>query len=174
MSSLAGFLAAVAILLLNGVSLVLTLRRIRRQNQIADALEKIASGEIGTKLPPEQFGGQCEEEARAINAIGEGLSKAVEEQIRSERMKTELIANVSHDLRTPLTSIVNYVDLIKREHTDNPRIQAYVEVLDSKSQRLKHLTEDLLEASRVSSAHRSQPSSPQITASPSSSTAEPT
>ncbi|MEQ3216523.1 histidine kinase dimerization/phospho-acceptor domain-containing protein [Hominifimenecus microfluidus] len=153
MSSLAGFLAAVAILLLNGVSLVLTLRRIRRQNQIADALEKIASGEIGTKLPPEQFGGQCEEEAKAINAIGEGLSKAVEEQIRSERMKTELIANVSHDLRTPLTSIINYVDLIKREHTDNPRIQAYVEVLDSKSQRLKHLTEDLLEASRVSSGN---------------------
>lgn len=60
---------------------------------------------------------------------------------------------MSHDLRTPLTSIINYVDLIKREHTDNPRIQAYVEVLDSKSQRLKHLTEDLLEASRVSSGN---------------------
>ena len=91
--------------------------------------------------------------AEAVNALGEGLRNALKEQMKSERMKADLITNVSHDLKTPLTSIINYVDLMKRERIDNPKAQEYLEVLDQKSQRLKQLTEDLVEASRASSGN---------------------
>ena len=91
--------------------------------------------------------------AEAVNALGEGLRNALKEQMKSERMKADLITNVSHDLKTPLTSIINYVDLMKREQIDNPKAQEYLEVLDQKSQRLKQLTEDLVEASRASSGN---------------------
>ncbi|WP_139225855.1 sensor histidine kinase [Oribacterium sp. WCC10] len=85
--------------------------------------------------------------------ISTGLSKAVDEQVRSERLKADLITNVSHDLKTPLTSIISYVDLMKREEIDNPRVQEYLKVLDQKSTRLKTLTEDLVEASKASSGN---------------------
>ncbi len=85
--------------------------------------------------------------------IATGLTKAVNEQVKSERLKADLITNVSHDLKTPLTSIINYVDLLKREHIDNPRVQEYLAVLDQKSNRLKTLTEDLVEASKASSGN---------------------
>ncbi len=74
----------------------------------------------------------------------------MDERIQSERFKAELITNVSHDLKTPLTSIINYVDLLKKQDIDNPKAQEYIEVLDRKSQRLKKLTEDLVEASKAS------------------------
>ena len=73
--------------------------------------------------------------------------------MKSERLKADLITNVSHDIKTPLTSIINYVDLLKRENIQDPRIKGYIEILDSKSQRLKQLTEDLVEASKVSSGN---------------------
>ena len=73
--------------------------------------------------------------------------------MKSERLKTELITNVSHDIKTPLTSIINYVDLLKKEELQDERIREYVEILDMKSQRLKKLTEDLVEASKVSSGN---------------------
>lgn len=85
--------------------------------------------------------------------IATGLSKAVDEQVKSERLKADLITNVSHDLKTPLTSIINYVDLIKREKIENPRVQEYINVLEQKSGRLKTLTEDLVEASKASSGN---------------------
>lgn len=85
--------------------------------------------------------------------ISTGLSEAVDEQVKSERLKADLITNVSHDLKTPLTSIISYVDLIKREEIDNPRVQEYLNVLDQKSTRLKTLTEDLVEASKASSGN---------------------
>ncbi len=85
--------------------------------------------------------------------IATGLSKAVNEQVKSERMKADLITNVSHDLKTPLTSIINYVDLLKREKIENPRAAEYLEVLDQKANRLKTLTEDLVEASKASSGN---------------------
>ena len=78
------------------------------------------------------------------------MQKAVEERMRSDRFRTELITNVSHDLKTPLTSIINYVDLLKKLNLQNPTAQQYIDVLDRKSQRLKTLTEDLVEASKAS------------------------
>ncbi len=85
--------------------------------------------------------------------IATGLSQAVDEQVKAERLKADLITNVSHDLKTPLTSIISYVDLLKRENIDNPNVQAYLKVLDQKSTRLKTLTEDLVEASKASSGN---------------------
>ena len=91
--------------------------------------------------------------AEGLNRISDGLETALAEQVKSERLKADLITNVSHDIKTPLTSIINYVDLIKRQHIEDPTVQKYLEVLDQKSQRLKTLTEDLVEASRASSGN---------------------
>ena len=84
-----------------------------------------------------------------LNEVSENIKTAVDEQMRSERLKTELITNVSHDIKTPLTSIINYVDLLKQEHDDNPKAAEYLEVLERKSERLKHLIIDLTEASKA-------------------------
>ena len=81
------------------------------------------------------------------------MNTAVEASIKNERLKTDLITNVSHDIKTPLTSIINYVDLLKREHFENPKIQNYLDILEKKSQRLKTLTEDVVEASKISSGN---------------------
>ncbi len=91
--------------------------------------------------------------ADELNNLGQAISAAVEDRMRSEHFKAELITNVSHDLKTPLTSIINYVDLLKKEHIDNPKAAEYIEVLDRKSQRLKKLTEDLVEASKASTGN---------------------
>lgn len=147
------FLSLLGVVLSNGIFLVYLIRHIRSGERITEALTRIAGGDVEAELPEEGFHGQELVQVQAINAIGEGLAKAVAEQTRSERMKTDLIANVSHDLRTPLTSIINYVDLIRREHPENPKIQNYLDVLEKKSLRLKHLTEDLLDASKVSSGN---------------------
>ena len=81
------------------------------------------------------------------------MKAAVQEQMKSERLKADLITNVSHDIKTPLTSIINYVDLLKRENIENEKAKDYIRVLDEKSQRLKQLTEDLVEASKISSGN---------------------
>ena len=85
--------------------------------------------------------------------ISRGLQAAVNEQVKAERLKTDLITNVSHDLKTPLTSIISYVDLLKRENIQDERVQSYIEVLEHKASRLKNLTEDLVEASKASSGN---------------------
>ncbi len=90
------------------------------------------------------------EHAGQLNDLGSAINSAVEERMKSERMKAELITNVSHDLKTPLTSIINYVDLLKKEDIQDEKAKEYIEVLDRKSQRLKKLTEDLVEASKAS------------------------
>ena len=91
--------------------------------------------------------------AEAVNEMGDGLQEAVDSIVRSERLKAELITNVSHDLKTPLTSIINYVDLLKREDLQNEKAREYVDILDRKSQRLKSLISDLIEASRINSGN---------------------
>jgi len=91
--------------------------------------------------------------AEYINSLSLGLTKAVEESLKSERMKTQLITNVSHDIKTPLTSIINYVDLLKKEEMPNEKVKEYLRILDNKSQRLKRLTEDLVEASKATSGN---------------------
>lgn len=91
--------------------------------------------------------------AENLNNIGNGLQMAVEKSIRDERLKTDLITNVSHDIKTPLTSIINYVDLLKRENFEDPKVKGYLDILEMKAQRLKTLTEDVVEASKVSSGN---------------------
>ena len=100
-----------------------------------------------------EFKGQSQKQVEQLNDIASGLSNAIEEGIKSERLKTELITNVSHDIKTPLTSIINYVDLMKKEEIQNEKVKEYLQVLDKKSQRLKKLTEDLVEASKASSGN---------------------
>ncbi|MBQ7147410.1 MAG: hypothetical protein IJR96_01535 [Pseudobutyrivibrio sp.] len=94
-----------------------------------------------------------EEHAKAMNDIQSGITVALEERTKSERMKTELITNVSHDIKTPLTSIINYVDLLEKEDIENDKAKEYLEVLDRQSKRLKKLIEDLIEASKVSTGN---------------------
>ena len=121
--------------------------------QILKGVEKIASGDLEAKIEVEELHGEDQKLAEAINNIGSGLLHAVDDSTKNERMKADLITNVSHDIKTPLTSIINYVNLIKLEHIENERVNNYIRVLDEKSQRLKQLTEDLVEASKVSSGN---------------------
>jgi signal transduction histidine kinase len=116
------------------------------------ALGHIASGNLDYKLPmsgTKQFARLAEQ----LNKLTNGFKEAVEKELKSERMKSELITNVSHDIKTPLTSIINYVDLLKTQGLDAEDAPKYLEILDQKSQRLKHLTEDLFEASKASSGN---------------------
>lgn len=123
------------------------------REQIIGGLKKITDGELQYKIPTEKLSGEQEMVADYINHIGEGLDAAVENSLKNERMKTELITNVSHDIKTPLTSIINYVDLLKRENPEDPKIRGYLEVLENKAQRLKVLTEDVVEASKASTGN---------------------
>lgn len=128
-------------------------RRNVEQIEIVEAIKKIRDGEVEFKIDADKLHGSGKELADAVNNIGEGIHKAVKTSMKDERMKTDLITNVSHDIKTPLTSIINYVDLIKREQVDNEKVQNYIRVLDEKSQRLKQLTDDLVEASKISSGN---------------------
>lgn len=123
------------------------------REQIIAGLKKITDGDLQYKIPTEKLSGEQEMVADYINHIGEGLDAAVENSLKNERMKTELITNVSHDIKTPLTSIINYVDLLKRENPEDPKIRGYLEVLENKAQRLKVLTEDVVEASKASTSN---------------------
>ena len=129
------------------------LKRLIYLSYIMDGTQRIKNGDIHHKL---QLIGEDNFTTLAdnINNIRDGLDKAIDSQLRSERMKSELITNVSHDLKTPLTSIINYVELIKKEENISPEyLKDYVNVLDSKSKRLKVLIEDLFEASKASSGN---------------------
>lgn len=118
---------------------------------ILDGAKQMQEGDMNLKLPIQELSSSVSELGEYINNISAGLSVAVEERTKSERFKAELITNVSHDIKTPLTSIINYVDLLKKEKIDNPKAQEYLEILTNKSWRLKTLIEDLVEASKASS-----------------------
>lgn len=120
---------------------------------LKDGLRKISEGNLDFKINLDGMHGDNLEMAECINGLGNGLHAAVQESMKSERLKADLITNVSHDIKTPLTSIINYVDLLKREKIESEKIRGYIDVLDSKSQRLKQLTEDLVEASKISSGN---------------------
>lgn len=120
---------------------------------ILEGIQLISGGNLGHKVKEDGMHGDELVLARAVNSIGDSVRTAVETSMKDERMKADLITNVSHDIKTPLTSIINYVDLIKRENVENPKIREYIEVLDTKSQRLKQLTDDLVEASKISSGN---------------------
>lgn len=114
--------------------------------------ERMARGEIDEKIDTQQMYWEFKKHAENLNSIGDGMAAAVEQRMKSERLKTELITNVSHDIKTPLTSIVNYVDLLQKPHTPEQESE-YLEVLDRQSKRLKKLTEDLVEASKASTGN---------------------
>ena len=125
----------------------------KKIQKINEALKNIYDGNPNVKLNEEELEGTLKIMAKYINDIAGGFTNAIEQSLKSERLKTELITNVSHDIKTPLTSIINYVDLLKKEDINNAQIEQYIAVLDKKSQRLKKLIEDLVEASKVSSGN---------------------
>ncbi len=135
-----------------GVGVFLVRYALARQ-KIKKGLLEIAKGNVNYKIPLDDLRGETLEIAQTINRLGEGLNRALEKSVRDERLKTDLITNVSHDIKTPLTSIINYVDILKRENFQDPKIQNYLNILEMKAQRLKTLTEDVVEASKVSSGN---------------------
>lgn len=132
-------------------TLYLLLRERMEYKRITEGVERISNGDLNYKVDEAGMQKDNKRLAVAVNRVSDGFAEAVEKSIKDERMKTDLITNVSHDIKTPLTSIINYVDLLKREQIEDEKIQSYIEVLDNKSQRLKNLTDDLVEASKLSS-----------------------
>ncbi|MCR5609128.1 MAG: HAMP domain-containing histidine kinase [Lachnospiraceae bacterium] len=130
------------------------------EQDIVNGIAVIASGKLDHRISTEHMKKIEKDVAENVNNIGKGLEYAVEDSIKAakksvndERLKAELITNVSHDIKTPLTSIINYVDLLKREHIDNPKCEEYINVLEKKSYRLKMLIEDLVEASKITTGN---------------------
>ncbi|EEG72646.1 sensor histidine kinase [[Clostridium] hylemonae] len=140
-------------LIVEALAFIYLVRMSIARQKIRSGIEHISSGEVNYKIPLDGLKGEQLMLAERVNSIGEGLDAALEESMKSERLKTDLITNVSHDIKTPLTSIINYIDLLKLEHLEDPKIQRYLEVLEAKAQRLKTLTEDVVEASKVSSGN---------------------
>lgn len=139
--------------ILVAVTLYKIMKFIKNCSQIEKKLKEMYEEDNSNKLYEEDFGNEFKNSVRYLNNISNGFENAIQERMKSERMKVELITNVSHDIKTPLTSIINYVDLLKKEKIENEQAKEYIEILDSKSQRLKKLTEDLVEASKVSTGN---------------------
>lgn len=135
------------ILIPAAVLYMISLRKIQKGGQ------EISRGNLDFQIDTQYMTGSLKSFSEDLNSIGEGLSKAVDDRLKSERFKTELITNVSHDIKTPLTSIINYVDLIKKENPESETMRRYVDVLDRQSSRLKKLIEDLVEASKASTGN---------------------
>ena len=144
---------ALVLIVADVAAIVYAVRKVDGLDLVMDGLKKISDGELQYKIKTEQLTGKYKAMAEYINNIGDGLDAAVENSLKKERMQTVLITNVSHDLKTPLTSIINYVDLLKRENLTDPKVQEYLRILDEKSQRLKVLTEDVVEASKASTGN---------------------
>jgi len=131
----------------------LLLQQALEKYRIMEGVKRIKEGALDAKIDLDEIHGENRTLAENINNIGAGLEYAVEESTKNERMKADLITNVSHDIKTPLTSIVNYVNLLKNEKIENERAQGYIRILDEKAARMKLLIEDLVEASKVSSGN---------------------
>lgn len=143
-------LPLLCIVILDGGVGIYVFRRSVERSEIINGISRIRGGDIGYVLDSEKLHGDNKELAVSVNNMGDGIRKAVATSMKDERMQADLITNVSHDIRTPLTSIINYVDLLKTTAQTDPKAAEYIEVLDRKSQRLKKLTEDLVEASKAS------------------------
>ncbi|MCC8137716.1 MAG: HAMP domain-containing histidine kinase [Clostridiales bacterium] len=148
-----GRIGLVLVVLLDMAVLLYLMRDMAGKQNIYEGIHQLSQGDLQYRIDVTALSGESRRMAEAVNEMGESLCKALEAIVKNERLKAELITNVSHDLKTPLTSIVNYVDLLKRENLPDERTRRYVEVLEQKSQRLKQLTEDLVEASKISSGN---------------------
>ena len=135
------------VLLPGSVLLGMMCRRLRQ------GAESLAAGDLSSQVDTRRMLPELRRHGEDLNRIGEGMMAAVEQRLKSERMKTELITNVSHDIKTPLTSIINYADLIGKEPCDNPTVTQYAQVLHRQSERLKRLIDDLVEASKASTGN---------------------
>ena len=147
------FAIVACLLIFDAMVGMILFRRNAEMAEIVAAIKRIRLGEADCRLEAERMHGENREIAEAVNNIGEGIRIAVETSMKDEKMKADLITNVSHDIKTPLTSIISYVDLLKREKIETEPVKGYVEILDSKTQRLKQLTDDLVEASKISSGN---------------------
>ena len=139
-------LAPVAILLI----LILAPRWVRKYEEIRKGVSEVRNGNLSYKIPV-TGNGELDRLAAEINEISAASNAAIQNELKNQRLKTELISNVSHDLKTPLTSIITYIDLLKTEGLDSENAPEYLEVLDQKSKRLQKLTEDLFDAAKASS-----------------------
>jgi len=140
---------------LNMAAIYFAAKSLLSLSQIMQAVKEISIGNIDYVLDRSQVSVTFAGLAEDIQSIQGGLKKAVAQAVKGERMKTDLIANVSHDLKTPLTSVINYIDLLKQENLNNDQANQYLCVLEEKSARLKQLIEDLIEASKASSGNLS-------------------
>lgn len=142
------FLAPVVLV----VVLVFAPKYVRKYDAIKQGVEEVRNGNLTYQIPvPEGDHSELDDIARNINQISEAVNVTVQNELKNQRMKAELISNVSHDLKTPLTSMVTYIDLLKQEGLDSPRAMEYLDVLDNKTNRLRQLTEDLFEAAKAAS-----------------------
>ncbi len=133
--------------------LALALFSSSQMNKLINFAKNMANGDFESKLNVENMNFHYKKHAENLNEISNGMNIAIEERMKSEHLKTELITNVSHDIKTPLTSIINYVDLIKQEETDNENIEKYIAVVDKQAIRLKKLLEDLMDVSKASTGN---------------------
>ena len=147
------FLVLILIIWMNILVATAFIKLIMDYCKIAKGINQVASGDLQAKLELKYTLPAMKETANALNHIGDGLESAVTDALRSERFKTELITNVSHDLKTPLTSIISYIDLLKEEPIDNSTVREYIGILDERSNRLKQLVEDLVEASKAATGN---------------------
>ena len=141
------------VVLFNAAVAGIVLKEAIQDQKLLDGMKKLEEGDLEYRYETEEFTGFRREFAEALNGVHQVFLNSVMESMKNERMQTDLITNVSHDIKTPLTSIINYVDLLKRENIANEKARDYIEVLEQKSMRLKHLTEDLVEASKISSGN---------------------
>lgn len=132
------------------VTVALILVGIVQANKLKKGAGRLAEGDLSEKVDTEKMFWEFKKHGETLNRVGDGISLAVEKRMQSEHFRTELITNVSHDIKTPLTSIINYVDLLQKEELHNEKAKEYLEVLDRQSARLKKLMEDLVEASKAS------------------------
>lgn len=140
------FIVAVNVIFFNRVY-----QNVQQRERISELVHQMSEGDLNFLIDVENFSGREAEMAKNLNNIRQGLQKSISEQVRSERMKADLITNVSHDLRTPLTNIVSYIGLIRKENPTQPKILEHIQTIENSAQRLKNLTDDLLEASRAAS-----------------------
>lgn len=143
----------VVVILLNAVMIYFLYYQNQCRNSILEGITRICEGDIAYQIPTEKLVGDNKILAQNINTIGNTIERAVKTSLKDEKLKADLITNVSHDIKTPLTSIINYVDLLKKENIPGEQAQRYVQILDEKSQRLKQLILDLVEASKISSGN---------------------
>jgi signal transduction histidine kinase len=148
-----GMIGVVSAIVLDLALLLYLLRDRLGKLSVRAGLRELSKGKLDYRIDTGSLTGDSLEMAQAVNEMGDGLQEAVDTMVRSERLKAELITNLSHDLKTPLTSIINYVDLLKRENPENERQRQYIEVLERKSMRLKSLITDLIDVSRISSGN---------------------